>query len=309
MSTRQTITRRGFLGRGLAAGAAGWAAVHAAPSFTRHAAAAPQPRAWQIGIYTRPWGEYEYPVALDAIAEAGYRCCGLMTTQSKSRLVLSLENTLDEARKIGEQARKRGLAILSVYGGNFPAGKQVSEAGIQGLKKLIDNVAACGCRSLLLGGQGRPELQEPYYKTVKECCGYAAEKKVEITVKPHGGLNATGPQCRKCCETVGHKSFGIWYDPGNIFFYSDGKLDPVDDAAAVDGLVRGMSVKDYQHPKRVDVTPGTGQVDFRRLMARLAQGGFTSGPLVIECLAPGDPKALVKEARKARKFVEQLVQA
>ena len=68
-----------------------------------------------------------------------------------------------------------------------------------------------------------------------------------------------------------------------------------------------MSVKDYQHPKNVALTPGTGQVDFPKLMARLRQGGFTHGPLAIECLAPGDPAHTLAEAKKARRFVEELV--
>ena len=117
----------------------------------------------------------------------------------------------------------------------------------------------------------------------------------------------TGPQCRKTIEMVGHKNFRIWHDPGNIFYYSDGKLGPVDDAATVDGLVSGMSVKDFQPPKEVFVTPGTGKVDFPKVMARLKQGGFTGGPLIIECLAPGDLPHLLAEAKKARAFVEQLV--
>ena len=97
------------------------------------------------------------------------------------------------------------------------------------------------------------------------------------------------------------------YDPGNIFFYSQGKIDPVTDCAALDGHVTGMSVKDYREPKKVDITPGSGQVNFLVLMARLRRGGFTHGPLIIECLSPGDLPALLQEARKARRFVEQLV--
>ena len=33
--------------------------------------------------------------------------------------------------------------------------------------------------------------------------------------------------------------------------------------------------------------PGTGQVDFAAVLSRLGQGGFTSGPLLIETLLPG----------------------
>ena len=143
----------------------------------------------------------------------------------------------------------------------------------------------------------------------RESAALAAEKKIGITVKPHGGLNATGPQCRALIAKVGHPNFRLWYDPGNIFYYSDAKLSPVDDAATVDGLVAGMSVKDYRHPKEVLLTPGTGQVDFKAVMARLKKGGFTSGPLIVETLLAGDLPVLLAEAKKARTFVETFASA
>ena len=143
---------------------------------------------------------------------------------------------------------------------------------------------------------------------VKECCNYAASKGVGLSVKPHGGQNATGPQCRKLIEKVGHPNFRLWYDPGNIFYYSDGQLDPVDDSATVNGLVVGMSVKDFVPPKEVLVTPGTGRVDFPRVFDNLKKGGFVRGPLVVECLARSDdPAKVTAEAKKARKLVETLI--
>jgi sugar phosphate isomerase/epimerase len=108
-------------------------------------------------------------------------------------------------------------------------------------------------------------------------------------------------------ELVGQKNFRLWYDPGNIFYYSDGKLDPVDDAPSVAGLVCGMSVKDYRHPKEVLVTPGTGKVDFPAVLERLRKGGFERGPLVVECVERGDLKTEIEEARKARRFLEELM--
>ena len=96
------------------------------------------------------------------------------------------------------------------------------------------------------------------------------------------------------------QEFRLWYDPGNIFYYSDGKLDPVDDAASVNGAVVGMSVKDFRPPKDVALTPGTGKVDFLRVLARLQQGGFINGPLVVECLDPGDLAASTPKLVKAR---------
>jgi sugar phosphate isomerase/epimerase len=186
------------------------------------------------------------------------------------------------------------------------------------MKRLIDNCVAAGARSLLMGGTGNEKLYDIYYKAIAESCDYAAERNVPITVKPHGGLNATGAQCRKCIETVGHKMFSLWYDPGNIYFYSNGELNPVDDAATVDGLVRvGMCIKDFTmrdedggQKRDVWVTPGTGRVDFPAVLARLKKGGFTTGDLVIECVDrpdPEDAKAILAEAKKAREFVEGLI--
>lgn len=267
---------------------------------------APGGSGWEIGCYTRPWDQFEYRVALDAIAEAGYKCTGLMTHKGKSRVIVTMETTPEEAAAIGEEVRKRGMRTISIWAGDFPFQKSV-EAGIAGLKLVIDNCAAVRCPRLLLGGTGKEQLVQAYYKVVTECCDYAASKRVGLSVKPHGGSNATGAQCRKLIEIVGHKNFGIWYDPGNIFFYSDGKVDPVDDVPSVNGLIAGMSIKDFKLPKEVAVTPGTGLVNFREVLGRARKGGFTHGALVVECLDPvGDAAKLTVEARKARQMVEKL---
>ncbi|MHC4327595.1 MAG: sugar phosphate isomerase/epimerase family protein [Planctomycetota bacterium] len=303
MSSSKKMSRRDFLDRTLKIGAAGFAASCTAESATAAVVAGER---WQIGCYTRPWDKYDYRVALDAIAEAGFKYAGLMTAKSeKSNLVISVATTLEEARQVGEEVRKRGLKVPSVYGGGIPVAKSL-KAGIEGLRKLIDNCAACNVGNLMMGGIGNADLFEAYYKAIAECCDYAAEKGMGISVKPHGGLNATGPQCRKTIEMVGHKNFRIWYDPGNIYYYSEARLDPVTDAATVDGLVVGMCIKDYKHPKNVAVTPGTGMVDFPAVLARLKQGGFTGGPLVVECLEPGDLEHTLAEAKKTREFLEEL---
>jgi sugar phosphate isomerase/epimerase len=214
----------------------------------------------------------------------------------------------DLAAEIGEMVRKRDMKITSTYYGGPPVGQSVA-SGVAHMRRLIDNCRAAGCASILTGGTGREDQYDDYYQAIAECCDYAAEKGVSIVLKPHGGLNATGPQCRQAVERVGHENFTIWYDPGNIFYYSEGELDPVDDVTTVDGLVTGMSVKDYKHPREVAINPGSGQVDFPKLLSRLRQGGFTRGPLVVETLAPGDLPTTVANARKARRFLEGIVAA
>jgi len=300
------MTRREFLGRTATVAAGGWFA--AGPN----ALGAPVPpgalpaTGWQIGCYTRPWAAREYGEAFDAIAEAGFKYIGFSGIKSATKRVIAPATPLEEAAKMGAEARKRGLQIPNAYGGAFASDRSVKD-GVESLRRMIDNCAAAGVWTMMVGSMGNEKTYENHCKAIAEVCDYALEKKVGIVLKPHGGLTSPGPLLRKACDAVRHKNFSVMYDPGNIFFYSDGKVDPVEDCAVLDGIVSGMCVKDYQHPKNVAVTPGTGQVKFPALMARLAKGGFTHGPLIIETLAPVTGAELVREARKGRMFVEQLV--
>lgn len=292
-------SRREFL-LGLAAG-------FAAAAASRSGSHASSPAAYQLGCYTRPWDKFEYRVALDGIADAGFRYVGLMTAKGKSWVMVTVDSTPDDILAISSEIEARSLKVLSIYGGDFPVAKSV-EAGVQGLNKLIDHCALCGCSNLLLGGTAEPRLEEDYYKVVSECASYAAGKRVGLAIKPHGGTNATGPQCRRIIEKVARESFRLWYDPGNIFYYSDGALDPVADSQEVNGLVSGMSIKDFVPPKDVLVTPGHGRVRFKEVLENLRNGGFRSGPLLVECVRLGtDASQITTEARKARVFAENLL--
>jgi sugar phosphate isomerase/epimerase len=282
---------------------------------------------WQIGCWTRPWMNYDHRLALDAIAEAGMRYVGLMNTThpgSKSsgwrpeNMIVSYRDPLDKAGRVAEEVQQRGLRIMFFYGGLM--GAKSRESAVADFRHVIDICTTMKCGNVLMGGLA--ETRGPEYDTwlaaVAECCSYAAEKQVQMMIKPHGGLGATGPQLRKAIEKVNHKSFSILYDAGNILYYSDGKVDPVADAATLHGVVTGWCIKDYLPPRaanaqsgtakgNVDFTPGTGKVDFKAVFAELKKGGFASGPLIIETLSSGDLPYLLAEAKKVRQFVETLV--
>jgi len=238
------------------------------------------------------------------MAEAGYRWAGLMTAKGDSWVIVTPGTSESQAEGYGELVRARGMKVCSVYG-DFSV-KESLPKGRQELRRLIDNAAACGSPELLLGGTGEQELYDPYYRAIAAECDYALERKVGLTIKPHGGLNATGAACRKAIEFVNHRNFRLWYDPGNVLYYSDGARDPLQDVLDVDGLVVGMSVKDFVAPKEVLVTPGTGLVQFVPLFARLRLGGFTRGQLVVECTARGSFEEVTEAARQARLYVERL---
>ena len=256
---------------------------------------------WQIGAYTRVWGGVNYRVALDGMAEAGYKFAGL-STHEKGRVV-DRDTPPEVAVQVGEEIRKRGLELVTLSGGSHDVSKSLEE-GIAGLKRLIDNAVHCGSPTIQINAINNSDLEGPFYKAIAECCDYAADKGVLITLKPHGNV---GAYCLEQIKKVNHDNFKLWYDPGNVYHATHGETDPVNDAAGLNGYVVGMAVKDFRLPRNVNVTPGTGMVDFPELMARLRQGGFTQGPLVVECVDPGDLAFLTSEARKAREFLEKII--
>jgi sugar phosphate isomerase/epimerase len=279
----------------------------AAPSFRAFAADTPAVKGdYQLGCFTRPFDQHDYRAALDAIAAAGFQHCGIMTAKGKSWVIINEDTTPEAAAQVGADAKARGLSVLSVYA-DWKTIEPFAK-GAEALRRLVDHCAACGSPSLMLGGTSDERLAAAYYHAIAGCCPYAAAKGIGLTIKPHGGLNATGPQCRKLIASVNQPHFRLWYDPGNIFYYSDGKVDPAEDAATVDGLVVGISAKDFLPPKEVMVTPGNGRVDFPKVLARLRQGGFRAGPVLIETLAQGDLKHVTAEARKARTYLAGLLE-
>ena len=84
MDQTKHLTRRGFLSGSAKLGAMSTLAWTCSSLGAKHADASEgKAPPYMIGCYTRPWAQYEYRVALDAIAEAGYKYVGLMTTKGK----------------------------------------------------------------------------------------------------------------------------------------------------------------------------------------------------------------------------------
>src|ERR1039457_786803 len=136
MNTTTPISRRSFLAATAKLGAAGLAASTVKSLIAADTGAARKP-AWQIGCYTRVFDQFNYPVALDAMAEAGFKYVGLMTTNIKQWVMIKTTTTTEEVQAMNAAARKRGLKVLSVYG-DFSVTDSL-EAGIRGLKQLIDD--------------------------------------------------------------------------------------------------------------------------------------------------------------------------
>jgi sugar phosphate isomerase/epimerase len=287
-------------------------ATTAAATLTHSATAKPAtiPAPWKVGCFTRPWAEHEYTVALDAIAEAGFQYVGFMNTTKagKRAQMINWDMPLEEAAEMARAAKSRGLTVAAAWGGRFPTEKGL-DAAVEGLTKLIDASVAATVPDILLGGEGRADYLETYESAIKACLDDARKKGIRICMKPHDTFNFTGEDCKGTIERINHPNFAFYYDPGNILHYSKGKRAPEMDSVGIGDAVHGMCVKDYLEGKSVNITPGTGQVDFKKVMANLKTGGFKGGPMIIECLKPGSLEELLVDAKKTKAMVEGLIAA
>ena len=262
---------------------------------------------WPIGCFNRPWlGDkikWGYDTALDGIKAAGYKLTGLLTRPGKDEPLLGSDATPEYLANLKKRIAARGLAVnmgaLRIKNG-VPLDEQIKD-----LRQQIDNGKTVGVEFLLTFGASGPGRYEDYYKLMRDAAPYAQERGMKLVLKPHGGASGSSEEILQCLDKVKHPNFKIWFDAGNILFYT-GK-DPVEQLKPIARQVTGFCAKDCAGEKgSVWLEFGTGKVDFRAVFGELKQAGF-NGPVMVECCAPGGtPEIVTANARKNREYLEKL---
>jgi sugar phosphate isomerase/epimerase len=139
---------------------------------------------------------------------------------------------------------------------------------------------------------------------MKDAAPYAEERGLKLVLKPHGGASGASEEIQRCLDKVKHPNFKIWFDAGNIIFYT-GK-DPVEELKPIVSHVTGFCAKDCaKKGDSVMIQFGAGKVDFVSVFGELKRAGF-NGPVMVECCALGEtPEAVTENARKNREFLEK----
>ena len=140
---------------------------------------------------------------------------------------------------------------------------------------------------------------------MQDAAAYSKERGMKLVLKPHGGASGAAEEIIRCLEKVKHPNFKIWFDAGNIIFYT-GK-DPLEQLKPIVEHVTGFCAKDCEQEKgTVWLEFGTGKVDFAGVFGEMKRAGF-NGPIMVECCALGDtPEAVTENARKNREYLEKL---
>jgi sugar phosphate isomerase/epimerase len=262
---------------------------------------------WRIGCFNRPWlgdkNQWGYDTALDGIKTAGYQLTGLLTRPGKDEPLLGSDATPEYLANLKKRIAARGLGVN--MGALRNKHEQPLDAQIKDMRQQIDNGKTVGVEFLLTFGVDKPEHVENYYKLMRDAAAYAQERGLKLVLKPHGGASGAAEEILRCLGKVNHPNFKIWFDAGNIVYYT-GK-DPLEQLKPIARQVTGFCAKDCDKEHgNVMLQFGAGKVDFHAVFGELKQAGF-DGPVMVECCALGDTPAVVTaNARKNREYLEAL---
>jgi sugar phosphate isomerase/epimerase len=258
---------------------------------------------WQIGCFNRPWTKWSFDQTLLAIKSAGYKTTGLLT-RTREEPFIAADATAEYLEALGKRIAANGLAANM---GALRSRHDIPlEDSVREVRKQIDNARLLKLKYVLSFGADKPEEYAHYFKVMSDAAGYAGERGIKLAMKPHGGISGASDEILKVIKNVNHPNFSIWYDAGNIIYYT-GK-DPVAEIDPIAKYVTGFCAKDCAQPKGdVMIQFGSGKVDFLTVFKKLRSAGF-DGPVMVECCKVGQtPEETKANARANREFLEKVM--
>jgi sugar phosphate isomerase/epimerase len=256
---------------------------------------------WEIGCFNRPWTKWSFDHTLAEIKSAGFGTVGLLS-RTREEPFIGADATGEYLERLKSRINASGLrANMGALRSRHNVSLEESTAEV---RKQIDNAKFLGLTYVLSFGADKPEEFDHYYKVMNDAAGYATAKNVRLVMKPHGGISGSSDEILNVIKKVNHRNFSIWYDAGNIIYYT-GK-DPVSELEPVARHVTGFCAKDCGAEKGdVMIQFGTGKVNFAEVFRKLKSAGF-NGPVMIECCKIGEtPDETTTNARANRKFLEK----
>lgn len=292
-----SMNRRRFLQQAMAGGAASAFGMSVAASLAARAIQ------WPVGCFNRPWTTWSYDEALKQIKAAGYQTTGLLS-RTKNEPFIGADATPEYLASLKQRIAASGLkanmgALRTRH--TIPLDESIKET-----RKQIEHAELLGLTYLLTFGVDRPEEYEHYYKVMSDAAAYAQERRMKVVMKPHGGASGASEEIVAGLKAVGHPNFKIWYDAGNIIYYT-GK-DPVEELKPIAQHVTGFCAKDCGAVKGdVMIQFGTGKVDFAGVFGVMKAAGF-DGPIMVECCTVGaTAEETMVNARANREFLEKVL--
>jgi sugar phosphate isomerase/epimerase len=261
------------------------------------------PTRWPVGCFNRPWTKWTFDEALDSIKAAGYQWTGLLSATKTEVLTNSAatpEYLAALKQKIAARGLKANMCALRIKN-DLPLAGAIADT-----RKQIENAHTLGLQYALTFGEAKAERYAQYHKVMADAAAYAQERSIKLVMKPHGGGSGSSSEILQTINAVGHPNFKIWYDAGNIIFYT-GK-DPVSELDPIAEHVTGFCAKDCGAQRgEVMIQFGAGKVDFAGVFKKLKSAGF-NGPIMVEsCKVGATVTETMENARANRLYLEKVL--
>jgi L-ribulose-5-phosphate 3-epimerase len=296
------LSRRGFLNRALAVGAAGCLPVSVL--------AAAAPARWRLGMFVYLDGR-EPAEALAPAKELGFECCEVYLNSFSAGFASKLRAALDQ---LGIQATALfasgpGAQVYDFYQGPETIGlvpRQMRAERVAALKQASDFAKQCGIPSLETHCGFIPENpNDPLYRetveAIREVAGHCRKNGQSFLY--HAGQE-TPVTLLRTIQDVGLDNQGVGLDTANLILC--GKGHPIDALEVYGRHLKAVNAKDGLYPADArqlgKETPlGQGKVDFPRFLRRLKELGYSS-PIIIEREITGPQ--LLPEMKAGKHFLE-----
>jgi sugar phosphate isomerase/epimerase len=250
----------------------------------------PQSAPLELGAFTQLYRAYAFDVALERLAQAGFRAIGV-STRHAGVTIITPDTTRHELDNLRRRIEAFGLRPRLI-GGFAP---QAGDPAVA-MRRSVQVAATLGCPFVTshapspyadqpFGQRKRAMLQyeeaAAYLAALRDVAPLAEQSGVTIVLKPHSGITGTGADLADIVRLLDHPAVQVCYDAGNIAFFEG--VDPAEDVVACAADVRVVAIKDHRGgPGNEQVPiPGAGIVDHERLFRALLAAGF-AGPCLIE---------------------------
>ncbi len=214
----------------------------------------------------------------------------------------------EKARELAKRCRDLGLEPLMMFSDIYPEAPK----GLEVLTHRLEQAQAAGIPQVLTFGHTEGGSRPLWIERFKKLGPIARDRGVLLIVKQHGGTTGTGAACAEIIREVNDPGVMVGYDAGNVLDYLN--LDPIPDIRKCADVVRSFCIKDHRNwPKSQDCGPGFGEIDHYRLLDTVAFTGLKM-PLCFENISaplvpyPREPEGVDRLARRAREFIETVIQ-
>ncbi|MGD9498229.1 MAG: sugar phosphate isomerase/epimerase family protein [Armatimonadota bacterium] len=199
---------------------------------------------------------------------------------------LTYEATDVQIEAMLRQAADAGVRVVALAGGNNFAAEDVA-AEVAKVRRQIDMAAVAGAEVLRIfaGWVGAAQFTDATFARISDALEqvgeYGAAQGVCVAMENHGGITATGAQCRRLLADAAAgmpvsripKPLGLNYDPANFRHSGEDALAAL---MVTSELINYSHWKDvrYEGDKPEYCAVGEGIIDWQPIVQSLVRNGF-----------------------------------